>query len=351
MMNAKKRSILASVVAMASAVAVLFVLSGCSLSIPSVQTNTEVDNQLTPKVSEGATMSKGVLTVGINASNSPYGGTNLDNETVGLDVDVAAALADELGLQLQIVDVNSNGRSAVTNNRVDVALGMTKSGNVNATTYTSAYINDGIALFTLADKAPASLAEVAKQVKDGKAKVLVQTNTAAAYAVQEALGDKATENTDDINAAFKALAEGKQPYLVASAVVGNYVATQYPTVSCYGHIGAEFVTPVYAVTLTENAELTKAVSDAMNTISQNGVLRVIVSKWVGSAGLSLMPGKTDLSTLPDKAFGEAKAAAAAEKPAEQAAQGEQQTNQAVAGDQAAQQQTDQAAAGGQAQGQ
>ncbi len=92
--------------AIVMALAVCMACFSRAVCVSSRQTRRSKSN-LTPKLDASATINEGVLTVGINANNSPYGGTNASNQTVGIDVDVAAAIAQELGLRMQIVDVGS----------------------------------------------------------------------------------------------------------------------------------------------------------------------------------------------------------------------------------------------------
>lgn len=285
-------------VAVAVAALAAFAFTACN-----IQTKTEVDTALTPKVSNDATIHSGILTVGINASNSPYGGTNSSKQTVGLDVDVAAAIAEELGLKLQIVDVGSSGRNALINNQIDVALGLSKSGTSEKVSYTDSYISDGPSLFCLSSNKPESIEAVASQLASGEAKVLVQADTASAMKVQETVGIDKVIAMPTIQDAFNALESGQQKYLVADAVIGDYFARNYSDVIRYGFLGADCVTPIYAVTLSEKAELTPRVNDAVRTITKNGVLRVITAKWLGTDGKTLMPGQVNLSALPARAFG------------------------------------------------
>ncbi len=285
-------------VAVAVAALAAFAFTACN-----IQTKTEVDKALTPKVSNDATIHSGILTVGINASNSPYGGTNSSKQTVGLDVDVAAAIAEELGLKLQIVDVGSSGRNALINNQIDVALGLSKSGTSEKVSYTDSYISDGPSLFCLSSNKPESIEAVASQLASGEAKVLVQADTASAMKVQETVGIDKVIAMPTIQDAFNALESGQQKYLVADAVIGDYFARNYSDVIRYGFLGADCVTPIYAVTLSEKAELAPRVNDAVRTITKNGVLRVITAKWLGTDGKTLMPGQVNLSALPARAFG------------------------------------------------
>ena len=299
--HSKNKGICTVLVILSVAVFALCGLSACQ--IPRLQMNSQVDNSLEPKVSSGSTMHSGILTVGVNTSNSPYGGTNSNGETVGLDVDIAAAVAQELGLSLQIVDVNSNGRNALNNSQVDVAFGLSKTGTSDKVSYTDSYISDGPALFCLKGSEPASIESVASEAAAGTAKILVQADTTSAMKVQETVGVDKIIAEPTIQAAFDALESGEQKYLVADAVIGDYFARNYDNVVRYGFLGADCVTPIYAVTLSSNKELSAEVSSAVSTIAKNGVLRVITAKWLGTDAATLLPGKVDLSKLPAGAFG------------------------------------------------
>ena len=289
----KKKSMLAVIVAVACAMVVLSGLAGCQFG------SQPPESDLTPQLESGTT--DGTLTVGINASNSPYGGTNSSNETVGLDVDVAAAIADELGMKLQIVDVNSNGRSALANKKVDVALGLTKSGNNDQISYTSAYVNDGASLYCLSKNKPSGLSGFKATLGNGK--VIVQGETAAAYEVQEALGSDSVQACSTMQEAFEALERGDQKFLVADAVIGDYFARNYSDTVRVDFLSSNAVAPIYAATLTSNSEVSSKVSQAIDTITQNGVLRVIMAKWLGSDASTLLPGQVDISKLPSTSFG------------------------------------------------
>ena len=258
-----------------------------------------MDTTLTPTLADSATLESGVLTVGVNASNTPFGGLNTSNEIIGFDVDLAAALADELGLELDVVDVGSNGRSALDNGQVDVVMGSSKSGSDVTVSYSDAYINDGASLFCLSGNEPESMQDITGQ-DDA---IIVLGESSSASTVQEALGVDAVEAYASMQDAFDALESGEHAYLVTDAVIGSYFSRDYDDIVRVDFVGADTVVPMYALTLTENEELTEAVSAALETVSENGVLRVVESKWLGDDGEALLGSSVDTSTLPQTAFG------------------------------------------------
>ena len=269
-------------------------LAGCSQF--NINTNTEVTTSPDSLLSKNATLNEGVLTVGINGKNSPYGGTNPNGDMVGMDVDIAAALADEMGLTLQIVDVEASGKADLAEKHVDIALGVTKAGSGGTISYSKPYIDDGSALYRKTGAGDVS--NITSEVNAG-GKILVQSNTASGYEVQEALGVDVVRSFNTVQEAFDALEAGEGIALATDAVIGDYLARNYDDIERAGYLSSESVTPIYAVALTENGELTHAMKNAVKEISKNGVLRVIVDKWLGDSGESLMPKNVKLKKIPD----------------------------------------------------
>lgn len=286
------KPLIVAIAAVTLAVAGALFMSGC-------QTATQPSGTLTPKLESGTTITDGTLTVGVNASNTPYGGTNTNKEMVGLDVDVAAAIADELGMKVQVVDVGASGRGALTDKKADVVLGMSKSGSDDTLTYSSAYIEDGLSLFALSENAPESVSSLDLKGE----KIIVQSESAAAYTIQAALGIESISTASTMQEAFEALQNGDHKYLVTNAVIGSYFARDYSDVVRVDFTDTDSVTPVYAATLTANAQLATAITDAVDTIAADGVLGVIEAKWLGTNGEALLPSNVDTSALPSTVLG------------------------------------------------
>ena len=280
-----------------AAVACVFALFTVSC-LSACQTSAQPPQESAATLDASATIEPGVLTVGVNASNSPYGGTNSSGDIVGLDVDVASAIADELGLKLKVVDVKAEGKKQLADKQVDVALGMTKSGNDDDIVYSKAYINDGSSLFMMKDKAVADVKAVDFHNLGGQ-KVVVQSSSSSAYEVQEALGLEAVTAVATMKDAFESLQNGTSSYLVADAVIGDYFARNYGDIVDVGYLSSVSVKPVYATTLSANSALAQAVTQAVEDIGSDGTVRVIAAKWLGEQSESLLPGKVDMSTLPD----------------------------------------------------
>ena len=139
-----KRTI-TTVLALVAALCVCVVFSGCSTS-----SYTPEKKQQTVK--DSALNSSGTLRVGVDASNAPYAAES-SGQIVGINVDVAAALADELGLKLELVDVGTNSAKAFTDEDVDIVMGVESENS--AYWLSDSYITSAVVLFSTDEKATA----------------------------------------------------------------------------------------------------------------------------------------------------------------------------------------------------
>ena len=86
--------------------------------------------------------------VGVNADAAPLAGqTSSSSQIVGIDVDVAAAIADQFGVKVQIVDVGTSPEAALSAGTVDIVCGIEESGTDTSFWKSEAYLNTGVALF------------------------------------------------------------------------------------------------------------------------------------------------------------------------------------------------------------
>ena len=92
--------------ALAAALAAL-VLAWCVGFMSGCSSNSYTPEPSEQKIDNSLLHTPGTLRVGVDASNAPYAAQS-QGSIVGIDVDTAAALADELGLKLELVDVGTN---------------------------------------------------------------------------------------------------------------------------------------------------------------------------------------------------------------------------------------------------
>lgn len=224
----------------------------------------------------------GVLRVGVDTQNPPLAGTSNSEKIIGVDVDIAAALADELGLKVSIVDVGSDPEGALAEGKVDIVMGIDESDAEGGFWLSDAYLPTGIALFSTTEGASVPTAG------DGST-FAAQISSKSAWAVSNEFGDDVLTSTTSLVEAFDKLGADEVDYVASDAVVGSYAARS-EGVEVY--IAAMLLSPSgYCIGVaSDNAELQALVSETLKKLVDGGIVNVIEMKWLGM--------ELDLSSVP-----------------------------------------------------
>lgn len=217
---------------------------------------------------------EGTLRVGVNTENPPLAGMG-SGKIIGIDVDIAAALADELGLKVSIMDVGSDAASAIAEGKVDVVMGIDAANAESDYWVSSSYLPTGIALFALSPDAGVP-------TPDSGATFAAQVSSKSAWAVSNEFGQDALTSTNSLSDAFAALQAGTVQYVAADAIIGLYAAHgQGLDVS----VVAMLMKPSgYCMAVSvENADLQQVAGDALANLVNNGTIDVIERKWLGAS--------------------------------------------------------------------
>ena len=228
-----------------------------------------------PTVSASALGQPGTLRVGVNSASAPLAGQTASSaRIVGIDVDVAAYLADQLGCKVEIVDVGTEPEKALKNKTVDIVLGVDASDTDTNFWKSETYLDTSVALFGTAN-------ESAIPTTDSKPKIAAQASSKSSWRVTNLFGEDSLVVQGDLKSAFDALSSGSARYVAADAVIGTYVAfsngdndkivalLQDPTGYC-------------AAVDASNTELQGAISSAMNKLVSGGMMSIIEEKWLGT---------------------------------------------------------------------
>ena len=246
-----------------------------SLSLVGCQSQDYKPEGKSQTVSSTALGTAGTLRAGVNASSAPLAGqTSSSSRIVGIDVDVAAYIADQLGCKVEIVDVGNDPASALSDGRVDIVLGVDVSSDDAGYWKTSSYLQSGVALFGTAS-------ESAVPTTDSKPKIAAQASSKSSWRVTNLFGDDSLVVQNDLKSAFDALEKGSARYVAADAVIGTYVAH---TNDYTDKIIALLQDPSgYCIAVAEkNTELQGAITSAVDKLVKGGVMDVIESKWLGA---------------------------------------------------------------------
>ncbi len=267
------------VLALVAALCICVVFSGCTTS-----DYTPEKKQQTVK--DSALNSSGTLRVGVDASNAPYA-VQSSGQIVGINVDVAAALADELGLKLELVDVGTNSAKAFTDENVDIVMGIESENS--AYWLSDSYITSAAVLFSTDEKASAP-------TTTSSLKIAAQSSSMSAWQVSDKYGESVLTSSPDLQTAFTSLQNKSVNFVAADSVIGAYVAhslgtTVYPIVSLQDPVK-------YGIAVkSSNTDLQAAIKQALSTINKNGIVSVITNKWLGdSVDVSSLKVATKLQT-------------------------------------------------------
>jgi polar amino acid transport system substrate-binding protein len=272
---------------------------------------------LTPKLSPPVIARPGVLRAAVDLSYPPFAGA-VKGRQVGLDVDVASAIAEQLGLKLEIVDAKPAAAAALlASGSVDVALGglTIESAVSSQLAFAGTYVSDAPAVFAAKDAsgsaataaaataAPVSAATSATSGSDESAAVLsglsgkriaVQGGSLAYWTLLDVFGDGSLVVVQSLDEAFKAVVGGKADVAAGDALIGAYMLRGYPTLSFAGQFASAY--PLGVGVSQAKPKLETEVRAVLDKLASQGVLETLRRKWFGD----LPPLKvTDTSASPD----------------------------------------------------
>lgn len=251
------------------AVFLTLALGGCSLVLKS-----DAPTLAEPKLTAPTISENGVLKVGVNTSQSPLAGMG-NSKIIGIDVDIAAAMADSLGLKLTIVDTGSTPEKSLANGEVDVAFGIDKSDAPSGVKLTDAYIPTAVVYFKKAGASPTSLAG------ETAPKIGAQGSSKSAWTATNAYGTSAVTASADLAGAFQSLSSGQVEYVVADAVIGMYAANKAGVSVEIAALGTD--ASGYCVAIAEkNTALVSDITTALTKLVDDGTVAAIEKKWLGA---------------------------------------------------------------------
>ncbi|MBP3410862.1 MAG: transporter substrate-binding domain-containing protein [Clostridia bacterium] len=221
------------------------------------------------------------LKMGTNAAFPPY--EFYDDETgeiVGIDAEVAAAIAEKLGYELEIVDMDFDSLiPAVSNGKVDVVLaGMTvteeRKQNVD---FTASYAT-GVQVVIVKEDSDITLD--ALFAEGASHKIGVQQGTTGDLYSTWDLEDNGLATVERFKTgtdAVLALTSGK----VDCVVIDNEPAKNFVAANeGLKILDTEYITEEYAIALAKDSELTEKINTALEELIADGSVKAIVDKYI-----------------------------------------------------------------------
>ena len=214
------------------------------------------------------------LVMATNAEFPPYEYVE-DGKIVGIDAEIAALIADKLGMELEIVDVAFDSIiPGVQAGKYDMGMaGMTVTDErLEKVAFSTSYATGVQSVIVKDGGAVASLDDIA-----GK-KIGVQTSTTGDIYASDEFGDDAVVKYDNGAAAVQGLIAGK----VDCVIIDNEPAKSYVAANeGLSILDTEYAVEDYAICFAkENTELQTAVDEALKALIEEGKVAEVVAKYI-----------------------------------------------------------------------
>ena len=223
----------------------------------------------------GTEAAGGVLVMATNAEFLPYeyhdGG-----EIVGIDAEIAKAIADELGMELEIEDIAFDSIiPEITSGKADMGLaGMTVTEDrKQSVDFTDTYAKASQKIIVKEDSAIASPDDLTGVI------VGVQQGTTGDIYVSDLEADGTT--VERYNKGFEAVQALSQGKIDAVVIDGEPAKTFVAQTEGLKILEESFTDEEYAIAVKKgNTELLEKINGALKTLKDNGTLDEIVAKYI-----------------------------------------------------------------------
>lgn len=227
------------------------------------------------ETAELSTVEPGKLIMSTNAAFPPYEMTTDSGEFEGIDIETAQAIADKLGLELQIDDMDFDAALlAVQQGKSDMVMaGVTVTDErQNVMDFTDSYATGIQSIIVKEDSDIASVDDLA-----GK-KIGTQRGTTGYLYCSDDFGDENVVAYDDGLTAVQMLNNGQVDCVVIDNAPAKEFIAANPGLKL---LDTAYVEEDYAIGIGKgNTELKDAINTALEELKADGTLQAIVDKYI-----------------------------------------------------------------------
>lgn len=227
------------------------------------------------ETAELSTVEPGKLIMSTNAAFPPYEMTTDSGEFEGIDIETAQAIADKLGLELQIDDMDFDAALlAVQQGKSDMVMaGVTVTDErQNVMDFTDSYATGIQSIIVKEDSDIASVDDLA-----GK-KIGTQRGTTGYLYCSDDFGDENVVAYDDGLTAVQMLNNGQVDCVVIDNAPAKEFIAANPGLKL---LDTAYVEEIYAIGIGKgNTELKDAINTALEELKADGTLQAIVDKYI-----------------------------------------------------------------------
>ena len=270
--------------AMLMAGAMMMSLAACGSSASSASSeavSSEAASEVASASSEAAsaaeltTVTPGKLTMSTNAAFPPYESTDDNGNFIGIDIDVAAAIAEKLGLELQVDDMDFDAAllAAQTGKSDLVMAGVTVTEDRQLVMdFSDSYATGIQSIIVKEDSDIASPDDLADKM------IGTQRGTTGYIYCSDDFGDEHVTPYDDGLTAVQALVNGQ----VDAVVIDNAPAKEFVAANPGLKIlDTSYAEEDYAIGVAKgNTAMLDAINGALEELKNDGTLQAIVDKYI-----------------------------------------------------------------------
>ena len=269
-----------SFMAVAAVSVAALAMTACGGSASSAASSVASSAASSTAASSGAaalsTVVAGKLTMATNATFPPYEMTTDSGEIEGIDVDTAKAIAEKLGLELQIDDMDFDAALlSVQQGKADIVMaGVTVTDERKAVMdFSDSYATGIQSIIVPNDSDIASPDDLA-----GK-KIGTQRGTTGYIYCSDDFGEDSVVAYDNGLTAVQALNNGQ----VDAVVIDNAPATEYVAANPgLKVLDTSYAEEDYAIGMAKGSALEDAINKALEELKADGTLQAIVDKYINA---------------------------------------------------------------------
>ena len=275
MKKISRRSFLAAAGLSVAALA-LTACGGSSSAASSVASSAASSEAASTSAAAGelTTVEAGKLTMATNATFPPYEMTTDSGDIEGIDVETAQAIADKLGLELQIDDMDFDAALlSVQQGKADIVMaGVTVTDERKAVMDFSDSYATGIQSIIVPESS-----DIASPDDLAGKKIGTQRGTTGYIYCSDDFGDDAVVAYDNGLTAVQALNNGQ----VDAVVIDNAPAKEYVAANPgLTILDTSYAEEDYAIGMAKGSSLEAAVNAALEELKADGTLQSIVDKYI-----------------------------------------------------------------------
>ena len=276
MKKISRRSFMAAAAVSVAALAMTACGGSASSAASSVASSAASSETASSAAAELTTVEAGKLTMATNAAFPPYEMTTDAGEFEGIDVDTAKAIAEKLGLELQIDDMDFDAALlSVQQGKADIVMaGVTVTDERKAVMdFSDSYATGIQSIIVPNDSDIASPDDLA-----GK-KIGTQRGTTGYIYCSDDFGDENVVAYDDGLTAVQALNNGQ----VDAVVIDNAPAQEFVAANPgLKVLETSYAEEDYAIGMAKGSALEDAVNKALEELKADGTLQAIVDKYINA---------------------------------------------------------------------